>query len=58
MATDYDKPRSTNAEVLEGDSLRFLRPDRVGGQDLLLDEDTDTADPIELPGADLSGEVL
>lgn len=58
MATDYDKPRTTNAEVSEDDSLGRLRPARDGGQDLLLDEDPDTADPIELPGADLSGEVL
>ncbi|WP_085243278.1 DUF4193 domain-containing protein [Mycobacterium europaeum] len=57
MATDYDTPRS-NPEAPEEDSLNALRPARDLGQDSLLDEDIDTADPVELPGADLSGEVL
>ena len=57
MVTDYDKPRS-KPEASEHDSLTVLRPARDGGQDLLLEEDTDIADPIDLPGADPSGEVL
>jgi len=53
MATDYDKLRS-NPEEPEEDSHNVLISARDVSQDSLLDQDINTADPVELPGADLS----
>lgn len=56
MAADYDKPRS-GADILD-ESLDLLRPIRDVGHDSLVDVDEEADDPIELPGAGLTGEVL
>lgn len=58
MATDYDAPR--NAGEDEGtDSLEELRTQRGTSQTPVIDVDeSDSADGIDLPGADLSGEEL
>lgn len=55
MATDYDEAHS-NPEDLG--LVNVLPPARNVGQESFLDEDIDTADSFELPGDDLSGEVL
>ncbi|QOT21586.1 DUF4193 domain-containing protein [Paenarthrobacter sp. YJN-D] len=59
MATDYDAPRKTEDES-PAESLEALQASRGGGaQTAVIDvEDVDTAEGIDLPGADLSGEEL
>lgn len=59
MATDYDAPRN-NDEDKEAESLEALQANRGGStQSSSVDvEDADTAEGIDLPGADLSGEEL
>jgi hypothetical protein len=59
MATDYDAPRKTEEES-PAESLEALQASRGGGaQTAVIDvEDVDTAEGIDLPGADLSGEEL
>lgn len=59
MATDYDAPRN-NDDDKQNESLEALQANRGGGaQTALIDvEDGDTAEGIDLPGADLSGEEL
>jgi len=59
MATDYDAPRKTEEES-PAESLEALQATRGGGaQTAVIDvEDVDTAEGIDLPGADLSGEEL
>ena len=56
MATDYDAPRKTDEEMSE-DSLEELqgRVKTVGGVD---EDESDIAESLELPGADLSNEAL
>lgn len=59
MATDYDAPRNKDDD--QGtESLEALKAQQRGGaQTALIDvEDSDTAEGIDLPGADLSGEEL
>ena len=57
MATDYDEPRLKDGEQ-ENQSLEGLAAPR-GAQTALLDlEELDTAEGIDLPGADLSGVEL
>ena len=58
-ATDYDAPRRSTIEDTETDSLDALKTARADTQspDVDLDEN-DTAESLELPGADLSGEEL
>jgi hypothetical protein len=55
MAIDYDEPRKSESEPVP-ESLDELRtaPGAVRTADVDLDE-ADTAEGIELPGADLSG---
>ncbi|MDP9841149.1 DUF4193 domain-containing protein [Streptosporangium lutulentum] len=58
MATDYDSPRKTDDDLSE-DSLQELqarRTDKASGS-IDIDE-TDLAESLELPGADLSNEEL
>jgi hypothetical protein len=58
MATDYDAPRNSNED--EGtESIEELKSARKGTPTAVLDVDeNDTAEGIDLPGADLSGEEL
>ena len=60
MATDYDAPRNKTDEESQAESLEALQASRSGGaQTAVIDvEETDTAEGIDLPGADLSGEEL
>jgi len=59
MATDYDAPRKTEEES-PSESLEALQASRGGGaQTAVIDVDeNDTAEGIDLPGADLSHEEL
>ncbi|WP_026555463.1 MULTISPECIES: DUF4193 domain-containing protein [Micrococcaceae] len=58
MATDYDAPRNKD-EDHGTESLQALQVQRGGAQTAHIDvEDSDTAEGIDLPGADLSGEEL
>lgn len=58
MATDYDAPRKSEEDAAAV-SLEELRapPGTAGPAETDVDV-SDTAEGIELPGADLSGEVL
>jgi hypothetical protein len=59
MATDYDAPRKQEEES-PADSLEALQASRGGNaQTAVIDvEENDTAEGIDLPGADLSNEEL
>jgi len=58
MATDYDAPRNKDDET-GTESLEALKAGRTAPQAAMIDvEDADTAEGIDLPGADLSGEEL
>ncbi|MGW0810722.1 DUF4193 domain-containing protein [Nonomuraea sp. NPDC002799] len=58
MATDYDTPRKTDDDLRE-DGVQELQARRgdssAGGVDI---DETDLAESLELPGADLSDEEL
>ena len=59
MATDYDAPRVTESDESTDTSLEQLTASRKDTQSPVVDvEDSDTAESVELPGADLSGEEL
>ena len=59
MATDYDAPRRTESDEVSEDSLEELKARRNEAQSAVVDiDETDTAESVELPGADLSGEEL
>ncbi len=59
MATDYDAPRNKDDDQ-GAESIEALQAQRSGSaQTALIDvEDADTAEAIDLPGADLSNEEL
>ncbi len=58
MATDYDTPRKTDDELNE-DSLEELKARRADASSGVVDVDeTELAENLELPGADLSNEEL
>lgn len=58
MATDYDAPR-TKDDDHASQSLEALQASRAGAQTAVIDlDEADTAEGIDLPGADLSGEEL
>ena len=58
MATDYDTPRKTDDELSE-DSLEELKARRADASSGVVDVDeTELAENLELPGADLSNEEL
>ncbi|MGX1811683.1 DUF4193 domain-containing protein [Nocardia sp. NPDC055321] len=59
MATDYDAPRRTEIEGEAQNSVDELKSRREEAAAAVVDVDeTDIADLFELPGADLSDEVL
>ena len=58
MATDYDAPRKTEEDLAE-DSLEELKARRAEKASATVDVDeTELAENLELPGADLSDESL
>jgi hypothetical protein len=58
MATDYDAPRKTDDDLAE-DSIEELKARRVDKAASTVDVDeTELAENLELPGADLSDESL
>ena len=60
VTTDYDAPRRSILEDVDPESLEALTAaatTAARSPDVDLEED-DTAEGIDLPGADLSGEVL
>jgi hypothetical protein len=58
MATDYDSPRKSDDDVNE-DSLEELKARRADKATSSVDVDeTELAENLELPGADLSNEEL
>lgn len=58
MATDYDSPRKTDDDLSE-DSLQELQARRSDKSSGSIDiDETDLAESLELPGADLSNEEL
>ena len=58
MATDYDSPRKTDDDLGE-DSLQELQARRTDKAVSTIDiDETDLAESLELPGADLSNEEL
>jgi hypothetical protein len=59
MATDYDAPRKTEDDSLAEDSIEELKARRVDKAASTVDVDeTELAENLELPGADLSDESL
>ena len=59
MATDYDAPRKTEDDSLAEDSSEELKARRVDKAASTVDVDeTELAENLELPGADLSDESL
>ena len=60
MSTDYDAPRVKDTDGTGDQSLEDLTARRREQADVaVLDvDDGDAVDPIDLPGADLSGEEL
>ncbi|MCQ4083688.1 DUF4193 domain-containing protein [Streptomyces sp. RB6PN25] len=57
MATDYDTPRKT--DDLDEDSIEELKASRSDKKTAVIDiDESDAAEGLELPGADLSGEEL
>ncbi len=58
MATDYDAPRKTDEEINE-ESIEELKARRMDKSSGVVDVDeTELAESLELPGADLSNEEL
>ena len=59
MATDYDAPRKTEDDGLAEDSIEELKARRIDKAASTVDVDeTELAENLELPGADLSDESL
>ncbi|GAA1757335.1 DUF4193 domain-containing protein [Kocuria aegyptia] len=58
MATDYDAPRTNPDEEPANESLETTRARGQGTIQVPEIDDADTAEGIDLPGADLSGEEL
>ena len=55
MATDYDAPRRGEVDELSEDSIEELKARRAEAQSGSIDVDeTELAESLELPGADLS----
>lgn len=58
MATDYDAPRKTDDEIA-AESLETLQATQAAKTQTAVDiDENEIAETLELPGADLSGEVL
>lgn len=58
MPTDYDAPRRNDVDEIAEDSLEELKARRAESQSATIDVDDADLEPVELPGADLSGEEL
>ena len=59
MATDYDAPRTQPEDEPANESLEAIQAQRSTTQTAVIDlEDADTAEGVDLPGADLSHEEL
>ncbi|WP_328291379.1 DUF4193 domain-containing protein [Kineococcus sp. NBC_00420] len=60
MATDYDAPRKNNDDEEGNESLEELQQHRATstGSSRVDEDENETAESFELPGADLSGEEL
>ena len=59
MATDYDAPRKTEDDSLAEDSIEELKARRIDKAASTVDiDETELAENLELPGADLSDESL
>ncbi|MDH6108783.1 NAD-dependent SIR2 family protein deacetylase [Kitasatospora sp. MAP12-15] len=59
MATDYDAPRKNSDDESSDDSIEELKSRRTDKSASNVDVDEfDSAEGLELPGADLSGEEL
>lgn len=58
MPTDYDAPRRNDVDEIAEDSLEELKARRAETQSARIDVDDADLEPVELPGADLSGEEL
>jgi len=59
MATDYDAPRKTEDDALAEDSIEELKARRIDKAASTVDiDETELAENLELPGADLSDESL
>jgi hypothetical protein len=58
MATDYDAPRGGVIEDETAESLETLKAQRIERMDGRDDDVDELAANLELPGADLSGELL
>ncbi len=59
MATDYDAPRTKDADDTADASLEELSAQRRGAVDTaVIDEDDDAVDSFDMPDNDISGEEL
>ncbi|MFF2045325.1 DUF4193 domain-containing protein [Kitasatospora sp. NPDC058170] len=60
MATDYDAPRKTDSDEGSHDSIEELKARRTDTSSSSIDavDQLESADGVQLPGADLSGEEL
>lgn len=56
MATDYDAPKVKDEDPAE--SLEELKGQSSKAQTAVIDEEDDTVEGVDLPGADLSNEQL
>ena len=58
MATDYDTPRTSEADEIQADSLEGLKAAEKATPEISDTDDGDIVEPFELPEMDLSGEEL
>ncbi len=58
MAADFDAPRRSDDADPGEDSLEQLKVQQAEARSVLDADETDLAEALELPGADLSGEEL
>lgn len=58
MATDYDAPRTKEADEVGDESLEDLATQRRASVDTAVIDEDETVDSFDLPDADISGEEL
>ncbi|MGV9801534.1 DUF4193 domain-containing protein [Mycobacterium sp. NPDC003449] len=58
MATDYDAPRTKDADEAADESLEGLSTQRRNSVDTAVIDEDEAVDSFDLPDADLSGEEL
>ncbi|KWX25512.1 MULTISPECIES: DUF4193 domain-containing protein [Mycolicibacterium] len=58
MATDYDAPRTKEADEVGDESLEELATQRRASVDTAVIDEDETVDSFDLPDADLTGEEL